>query len=432
MSAALRPADVGPAGLLPLRAALWIFLSFAFAYFLSALLRAVTATLAPNFSAELGLGAGHLGLLAGAYFFGFAATQLPLGSALDRYGPRRVVLALMSLAVLGCIAFALARDFTALTLARVLIGVGVSACLMAPMTAYRRAFSPSGQLRANSWMLMTGSLGMVASTLPVQWLLPLLGWRGLFWLVSACLVLAMLGIAVCVPRDPPEAPEAPGPARRPGSVAADGYGSVFRHPTFQRLVPIAFFLYGGLIAVQSLWAGPWLVQVCGWTPQESAEGLFAINVAMLLAFLLWGGALPRLYARGWTAQRLLALGAPGCMAALLIAIVLGPQATAWAMGLFCVSCTVASPLQPAIGQAFDRRLAGRALSAYNLIIFLGVFAIQWGIGLAIDLFRAWGWTTLSAYRGAFALLATTIMLAYAWFLLWRRDRSVAPAIAPLP
>ncbi len=72
------------------RLALWLFLSFAFAYFFSALLRGVTATLAPNFSAELGLSASHLGLLAGAFFGGFALTQLPLGSALDRYGPRRV------------------------------------------------------------------------------------------------------------------------------------------------------------------------------------------------------------------------------------------------------------------------------------------------------------------------------------------------------
>ena len=61
-------------------------LAFAFAYFLSALLRAVTATLAPVFSAELGLRPADLGLLAGAYFLGFAALQLPLGRALDRFG----------------------------------------------------------------------------------------------------------------------------------------------------------------------------------------------------------------------------------------------------------------------------------------------------------------------------------------------------------
>jgi MFS family permease len=120
------------------RVALWLFISFAFAYFFSALLRGVTATLAPNFSAELGLGAGELGLLVGAFFLGFALTQLPLGSALDRFGPRRVMVVLLLAAVLGCVAFASARTFVGLTFASL---IGVSACLMVSMTTFRRRFT---------------------------------------------------------------------------------------------------------------------------------------------------------------------------------------------------------------------------------------------------------------------------------------------------
>ena len=74
--------------------------------------------MAQKFSAELGLNAGDLGLLAGAYFFGFAAMQLPLGNALDRFGPRRVLLAFIAVAVLGCAAFAMARSFVGLTISR--------------------------------------------------------------------------------------------------------------------------------------------------------------------------------------------------------------------------------------------------------------------------------------------------------------------------
>ena len=188
------------------RATALVFLIFAFSYFLSALVRGVTATLAPSFTAEFGLTAGDLGLLAGAYFLGFASTQLPLGSGLDRFGPKRVLLGRLALAVLGCAAFALARGFIGLAVARALIGVGVSACLMAPLTAFRRSFGAVQQLRANSWMLMSGSVGMVASTLPVQWLLPLIGWRGLFWGIATSIVLAMLAIASVVPRDSRGAP----------------------------------------------------------------------------------------------------------------------------------------------------------------------------------------------------------------------------------
>lgn len=384
-----------------------IFLSFAFAYFLSALVRAVTATLAPAFSVELGLSAGDLGLLAGAYFLGFAAMQLPLGHALDRWGPRRVLLAFLSVAVAGCAAFALAGQFAALTLARALIGAGLSACLMAPLTAFRRSFTPVAQLRANSWMLMSGSLGMVASTLPVQWLLPSLGWRGLFWLVALLLLVAMAGIRLCVPADPPACETGP---------AAGGYGGIVRHPVFVRYAPLAFFHYGGMVAIQTLWAGPWLVRVCGWTPQQSATGLFAINLAMLLAFFGWGVAVPRLYRAGWSASRLVGWGVPLSLGVLGIVIALGERATAPAWALFCVSCTVISLSQPAVGQAFPSARAGRALSAYNLVIFAGIFTLQWGLGLAIDALSAAGWSTVSAFRGAMAWLLLCSLCAYLWFL----------------
>ena len=179
---------------LPRRAAVIVFLAFAFAYFLSALVRAVTATLAPTLAQEFSLQASDLGLLAGGYFLGFAATQLPLGTWLDRHGPRKGALGFLGGAVVGSLVFSVATGFSGLLAGRVLCGAGVSACLMAPLTGYRRWFEPTAQMRANSWMLMTGSLGMVASTLPVQWALPLVGWRPLFWGLAALIALSMLGI----------------------------------------------------------------------------------------------------------------------------------------------------------------------------------------------------------------------------------------------
>lgn len=408
-----------PAVATPPRLAVLMFLAFAFAYFFSALLRAVTATLAPAFSAELGLGAADLGLLAGAYFAGFAATQLPLGSALDRWGPRRVSLVLLAVAAAACAAFALARSFGELIVARAAIGVGVSACLMAPLTAYRQRYSDTLQLRANAWMLMTGSLGMLASTLPVQWLLPLLGWRGLFWAVGALLLVATAVIAWWVPADAPAAPRS-APRAQDG-----GYRAIVRHPTFVRLLPMGFFHYGGLVAVQALWAGPWLTDVTGASAAAAAGGLFAINLAMLCAFLGWGLVMPRLAERGWTAQALIAWGVPPSLALLAALALLGPAAGAGWLAAWCVSCTVVSLAQPTVGRAFGPELAGRALSAYNLVIFAGVFAVQWGIGLAIDALLAAGWERVAAYRAAFGGFAGLCALCYLWFL--RIDDRPSPA-----
>ena len=396
------------------RTAVIVFLAFAFAYFFSALLRAVTATLAPTLTTEFDLSARDLGLLAGAFFFGFAITQLPLGTWLDRHGPKQVILGFVLIAVAGCLTFAVARGFAGLLLARFLCGIGVSACLMAPLTAYRRWLDPAGQLRANSWMLMTGSLGMVASTLPVQWLLPVTGWRLMFVGLAVLLALSMAVLAWQVPGwDVGDSPTGEPPS----------YAQVWRHPYFQRMAPLGFFNYGGLLAIQTLWAGPWLVNVTGYDAPRAAAGLFAINVAMLVTFWLWGLVNPLLVRRGFHADRLIAWGVPLNLLATAAIVVAGPAAGEAAWALFCVTTTVVALAQPAVGMAFPSALAGRALSAFNLVIFAGVFAIQWGIGLLVDGFGALGLDAVASYRAAIGIFLACISGAYAWFLLRRRDNS---------
>jgi MFS family permease len=400
------------------RAAVAVFLAFAFAYFFSALVRAVTATLAPTLTAEFGLSARDLGLLAGGYFIGFAATQIPLGTWLDRHGPRKVIVCFLLVAVAGCLAFSAATSFGALLAARVLCGIGVSACLMAPLTGFRRWLSPGAQLRANSWMLMTGSFGMLASTLPVQWLMPVFGWRPLFWGLAALMALAMVLIAWQVPAWSAPAARADGPP--------PSYAEVWRNPYFRRLTPIGFFSYGGMIAVQTLWAGPWMVRVAGQDPLASAAGLFTINLAMLVTFWTWGMLNPVLARKGLGTDRLIAWGLPSSLLVLAGIIVAGPAAGAAALALFCVSSTFVSLAQPAVGMAFPAALAGRALSAYNLVIFLGVFVVQWGIGLLVDGFGALGWSQVSSFRGAFAVFLACSAASYAWFLLGNRDNRPHP------
>ena len=414
------------------RSAAVVFLTFAFAYFLSALVRAVTATLAPTLAQEFALQARDLGLLAGGYFLGFAAMQLPLGRWLDRHGPRKVSLGFLGVAVLGCLVFSQATGFTGLLAGRVLCGAGVSACLMAPLTGYRRWLEPTAQMRANSWMLMTGSLGMVASTLPVQWALPLMGWRPLFWALAGLIALAMLLIAWRVPawRAALPALSVPGGDAVADAAPPAGYRMVWRHPYFQRLAPLAFCVYGGMVAVQTLWAGPWMQQVAGYTPLQAATGLFWINVSMLCTFWSWGMLSPWLLRRGWDANRLMLWGLPLSLLVLLCTVLAGPRAGGAAWALFCMTSSFVSLSQPALALAFVPALAGRALSAFNLVIFAGVFVVQWGIGLAVDAFAALGWGTVASFRAAMAVYLACNVVAYAWFVLQPRRHNAKQTAHP--
>lgn len=410
---------------LPRRTAVVVFLAFALAYFFSALVRAITATLSPTLTTEFSLSAQDLGLLAGGYFLGFSLTQLPLGRWLDQHGPKKVILAFLTFAVLGCFAFSWADSFHGLLAARVLCGMGVSACLMAPLTGYRRWFDASIQLRSNSWMLMTGSLGMLAATLPVQWLMPIWGWRALFVMLGVMIALTMLLIALVVPKWQTQAPALGGTS--PPPVDDDGsYRLIWRSRYFWRMTPIGFFSYGGMVAIQTLWAGPWMTQVAGWTAREAATGLFVINLSMLVAFWLWGLLTPRLAKLGVPVERLIAWGLPLSFVALAVLVLLGDSIGAAAsagLAIYCVSSTFVALAQPAVGMAFPSHLAGRALSAYNLVIFAGIFVVQWGIGLAVDAGRGMGLTQIMAYQLALAVFALCSVLSWVYFLASKPDQT---------
>jgi predicted MFS family arabinose efflux permease len=411
-------AQADSAGYLPPKTAVIVFLAFAAAYFCSALVRAITATLSPVLTQEFSLQARDLGLLAGGYFLGFAAMQLPLGAWLDRHGPKRVILWFLGLSVIGSLAFSLATSFSWLLASRVVVGMGVSACLMAPLTGYRRWLEPAALLRANSWMLMTASLGMLASTLPVQWLMPLTGWRALFWILAGLIVLSMVCIAWVVP-----AWNVAPRLHTDVGVPPGRYADVLRNRYFQKMMPLAFCNYGGLVAVQTLWAGPWMIRVAGYTPLESATGLFYINATMLVTFWAWGMVNPWLARHGWHATRLVAWGVPLSIAMLAFNIAAG-SATGWlGWALFCVSCSAMSLAQPAVGMAFHASLAGRALSAYNLVIFSGVFVVQWGIGLLIDAFQAAGLAEVASFQAAFGVFLCCCIASYAYFLSVSADNS---------
>ncbi len=132
---------------------------------------------------------------------------------------------------------------------------------------------------------------------------------------------------------------------------------------------------------------------------------------------------PWLQGRGLDTNRLITFGLPFNLAVLGAIIAAGSGAGAIGWALFCVTCTFVSLAQPAVGMEFPAALAGRALSAYNLVIFGGVFTMQWGIGLLIDGFKAAGLPEIDAFRAAMAVFLACSAASYGWFLLPKRHNA---------
>jgi MFS family permease len=395
--------------ILPKYKAISIFLVFALGYYISNLLRAITATIFPELTNEFNLSASDLGLLGGGYFLGFAAVQIPLGYLLDKSGPKKIVSYFLLIAIVGIISFSLSQNFTSLLLSRILIGVGVGACLMGPLTAYRVWFQDETQQRANSWMLMTGAIGMLSSSLPVQFFLPIMGWRLIFVILAIltffCIVLIIIFIPNWNKANIRNTPDDNGSLKE-----------VWQNKLFKSLVPMGFFNYGGLFAIQTLWAGPWMIKVSGYTPEESANGLFIIYFSLLLSFLFWGYFVPKISKSVSDAIKLLKFGAPLNLIVLAFIIYLGPKAGAFHLAFFAASSVFLSLTQPAVGMAFSLSNAGKALTSFNLLLFIGAFAVQWIIGIIIDSSVSLGFSEVIAFKAGMMFILITSFFSYLFFL----------------
>jgi predicted MFS family arabinose efflux permease len=386
-----------------------VLLPFAAGYFFSYLYRSVNAVIAPDLARELNLSPAGLGLLTSVYFLAFAAFQLPLGLLLDRFGPRRTDAVLLSIAACGAAVFALAPGFTALVLGRALIGLGVSGGLMSGIKANVVWFPLSRLGRMNGWMFFAGGMGMVAATVPVEAAVKLADWRTLFVLLALLTLAASMLIFFVVPE------REGGAVREPLRAQLAGLGRVFADRGLWPIALVATTAQAANMAVQGLWAGPWLRDVAGLGRDAVAMHLMWMACAGTAGFLFWGHVAARVARRGISTH---AVYAAGIGLFLLLQV---PLAAGWgglplplwvAFGFLGTAGSLAYSLLP---QRFPLALAGRANTALNALVFFSAFLVQWGLGAVIDLWPATasGYDP-AGYRAGFALLLGLEAAAWVW------------------
>jgi MFS family permease len=401
-----------------------IYFAFAAGYLLSYLYRTVNAVISPELSSELGLSPSSLGLLTSAYFLAFAAMQLPVGILLDRYGPRRVEPALLAIAALGAALFAWSETIAGLTVARAVIGAGVCACLMSPLKAIAAWYPPDRQASYSGWIMVAGGVGALAATVPVELALRLVGWREMFAVLAGITLAVAVFIYLRVPDiDKPS---------RSGSLAeqAAGVREVMMHPRFWWIAPLGALAMGSFMAVQGLWAVPWMMEVEGMSRAQAADYLLVMNAVIMVGYFMIGLFGTRLAQRGIHARHLFGLGFALNLAAFAVIELRVPGSLLWwsLYGLGAASNVLAFT---ALNEGFPRELTGRTNTTLNLMMFGGTFAIQWGIGLLVDASREnLGLDTAGGLRVAFAVVLAGYALSFLWFLRgWKRHAMARPATA---
>jgi predicted MFS family arabinose efflux permease len=406
--------DANRPSALPSRLLGRVFLPFAVGYYASYFFRTVNAVISPDLVRDLGVDANRLGLLTSAYLLGFAVAQLPLGLALDRFGPRRVNAVLLVLAALGAVVFALSDSLAGLVSGRALIGLGVSGALMASIKAFTLWFPMNRLATLNGWLLAFGGLGAISASAPVEALLAYTSWRGLFAGMAAVTLAAAIGVFALVPERAADA------ERPPLGAMIAAFATIFRDGGFWRIAGVVMTGQGAFLATQGLWAAPWLRDVAGFDRAGVARMLLAMAIATTCGFAASGVVSDALARRGISSMTILKAGAllnALCMLSFALGLA-GAAVLAWIV--FAVLASVSALAYAILANRFDRALAGRASTALNLLVFVGAFATQWGIGAIVGLWPAEGGRyPVLAYQAGFGTFVAGQLVALAFFLRWR-------------
>jgi len=388
-----------------------LFLPFGFGYLLSYLFRTVNAVIAPDLVRDLGLDPASLGLLTASYFLAFAALQLPVGLLLDRFGPRRVEAGLLLVAAAGALLFSRAEGLGGLLVGRALIGAGVAACLMAAFKAFSLWFPAERLALANGVQMISGGIGALAATRPVEFALQWTDWRGVFLVVSGLTLLAALLLFLLVP----EQRQQPSGESLGQQIAA--IGQVYGNRDFWRIAPWAFTAQAAYLSLLGLWSGPWLRDVGHFDRAAVATILMGVAIAMTVGYLLFGALADWLGRRGVATQTVASCGMLAFMLVqVLMILVPGWSPTGlWLMfGLFGTACILPYAV---VAKIFPAQLIGRANTALNLLVFLAAFSGQWLVGAVIGLWpeTVSGGYDPAGYQAGFGLLLGMQVLSVAWF-----------------
>lgn len=393
-----------------------VFMPFAGGFFLSYLFRSVNAVIAPQLATDLSLGPADLGFLTSVYFMTFAACQLPLGVALDRFGPRRVQATLLMIAAAGAYIFAVGPDLQAVAIGRAVIGIGVCGGLMASFKAITLWFPARFWPMVNGCFVTMGGLGAMSATVPMEIILGVLTWREVFALLSGMTVIAGGLIFITVP----ERTDRPAPA--PVSAQIKGYVHIFSDRWFWSIVPFSILAMSANFAIQGLWAGPWLRDVAGLEREAVAEGLFVLSVAMVVGSSVNGFLAVWLERLGVPLSTVI-LGLLGCflVAQLLIVLQVAPNSMLpWiGFGFFSNGTVLCFAL---LNRFFPLAYSGRVSTAINVLSFSMAFVWQYGIGEIIDLWPSTvnGYSPES-YVYSFGAVMVAQLIALIWF--WASWRS---------
>jgi len=395
-----------------LRRAIAIAAVLSLANMLGTFFRSSNAIIAPELISELAFTPEMLGTMTSVLFITVALVQLPYGIILDRFGPRRIILLQLFLAVGGALLFSVGQSLAVLTVAQAMLGLGTTGIFMGAVVLVARWF-PADRLALGMAVIMgMSNFGNLMAATPLAFAVDIFGWRNVYLAISF-VVVAIMVLVLLVLQDAP--PDHAWHSRRRESWRAATHGliEVLTNRSFLFLLPVPFVLYSSMMAVRGLWGGPFLQDVFGLDTVARGNVLMIFAVVGMVGPLLFGPM-----DRWFNSRRLVALGGGiGCVAALALLAAVGGHAV-WSTGLlfalFALAGSFFTVVMAHARSLLPDRLIGRGMTALNAAGFLGSAITQALTGALIGAFTPPGQPTPEiGYLVMFAYLAIVFAIAMA-------------------
>ena len=395
-------------------------------YFLACLHRTAPTVIARDLMQAFQADAALLGLIAPAYFFLYSAVQPPVGILSDTIGPRKVVVIFTIISAAGCITFSTASTVNGAVVGRALIGAGVGGIFIPSLKIFSRWYHADEFAGITGIMLAIGSIGGIAATLPLTYLVLFFGWRISFAVIG---VLALLFAMICwlIIKDRPEEKNWPSIEAETLQEATEDTPEITM-PLFERLsiiftnsrfwmVTIASFFAGStFLTFQGLWAVPYLTDVFSLSRAKAGGLLMLLPLGFSIGAVSFGPLTAKL---GLKRNRFLLNSVIICILCWIILLLFnGQESYLFIIPLFLIMGICVGGILPilmtTVKELFPLELTGTAVGLMNPAAFLGTAIFQPFTGFLLDRSGVLesGAYTPGAYKSIFVVFLISFILTY--------------------
>ncbi len=403
----------------------WLIFSLSTSlFFISQFYRVSNAVIAPMLIQDLSLDTEGLGLISASFFYAFALTQIPISLFLDKIGPRNLMTALSAIGILGALVFSWADSLALGVTGRVLLGAGMACNLMGTFKLLTLWFSPRKFATLMGVVVAIGTVGNMVATTPLVVLVEKIGWRAGFQLIAAINLLLILVFYVVVCDPPANAAD----NQDPGSSMSlhDVFGNIlflFKQKDYWIISFSTLVRYGVLAAFQALWAGPFLMEVMGYSALATGNLILLLNFGMILGAPCWGTLSDRLFK---TRKGVVIAGLISIALTIIILTVIpaGIHLAVLALLFFCFGFFNASGLlmYPHIKEMMPLEMAGVAMTGVNFFNMIGPAVFLQGLGSLMQALYPDASRGPLAFNAAFTLCSVCLVIATTLYFFTRENR----------